>query len=54
VGKTLVIISAGLAAGNIFYQLLFDIPQWGVALERTYFQWLAIAGVYIVFRIKEA
>ena len=50
-GKTLIIVAAGLATGNTLYQLLFDIPQWNVALERTWFQFIALVSAYYVLKI---
>lgn len=50
-GKTLIIVAAGLATGNTLYQLLLDIPQWNVALDRTWFQFIALVSAYYVLKI---
>ena len=52
-GKTLIIVAAGLTVGNVLYQLVFSHPQWGVAFDRTYFQCLALVAVYLVFKAQE-
>lgn len=42
-----VIIALSLAAGNFVYQMLFGGPDWAVAIERSFFQILAI-GTYVL------
>lgn len=53
-GKIMTIAAAGLSTGNFLYQLMFEVPQWDVAFERSYFQCLAVIGVYLVLRLKKA
>ena len=43
--KALLAISA-LAVGNFLYQLLLDQPNWLEALDRSFFQAIAI-GLYV-------
>ncbi|OGG68405.1 hypothetical protein A3H77_02515 [Candidatus Kaiserbacteria bacterium RIFCSPLOWO2_02_FULL_56_11] len=33
----------GMTAGNFIFQLMTNAPEWGVATERSFFQFVAIA-----------
>jgi len=50
-GLILICILLGLALGNYVFQC-FSQGEWIVALERTFFQLVALLSVWIVFKIK--
>lgn len=41
----------GLTAGNYFWQLIQDPPQWEIAFERSFFQAVAILTVVLFSRM---
>lgn len=40
----------GILSGNFIYQLMTTSPDWGIAIERAYFQGLAFLAYYLCVR----
>lgn len=50
--KKCIEVSLLLVAGNIFYQwALYDIPNWAVAAERSWFQICACVTYFIMMKL---
>jgi hypothetical protein len=43
---TAIACSVGLTAGNFVWQLMTGDPQWNIAVERSFFQLMAIAAFW--------
>lgn len=49
-GFVAILILCSLAAGNFAWQLTSGNPQWGDAIERTYFQGVALLCYWLTIR----
>lgn len=44
--------SAGIVASNFIYQAMCNVPDWGAATERSFFQIVALAAVGLALIVR--